>query len=141
VVGLDEGTLAVSSRRDELIELTKERRRLLLFDPRGTGATLQRPINARKAEGFYGTYYKLNYDAMMLGDSLFAMWAFDALRALEYAHRVARVVHVVGEGTAGIVLLAAAAVDGGVESGNFRSLLDSFESIVAERFHRAPGAL
>ncbi len=141
VVGLDEGTLAVSSRRDDVVDLVKERGRILLFDPRGTGATLQRPINARIRDGFYGTFYKLNYDAMMLGDSLFGMWAFDALRTLEYAHRVARRVHVVGEGTAGLVLLAAAVVDDQVVSGTFRKLIDSFESIVTERFFKAHGAL
>src|SRR5690606_18485947 len=77
----------------------------------------------------------------MLGDSLFFMWAYDALRALEYAHRVARRVHVAGEGMAGLVLLAASAVDGGAGSGAFRRLIRSFEDLVAERFFKAHLAL
>src|SRR5690606_35373824 len=72
VAAFDDGTNATDSRKDQLIELVQTHRRVLLFDPRGVGQARQRPINARP-EGIYDTTYRLNYDAMMLRDSLFAM--------------------------------------------------------------------
>ncbi len=137
VVALAEGTETLRTDRERFIELLRAHPRILLFDPRGVGATKQRPVNGRRGDGIYSTLYKLNYDAMMLGDSLFAMRAFDALRALEYAHRIAPSVRVTGEGSSGLVLLAAAVLDGDIAGGEFTGLLRSFEEIVTERLFRA----
>lgn len=141
VLALDEGTDALTSRRTDIVNYVNQHGRVLMFDPRGTGAAKQRPINARPEGNVYDTTYKLNYDAMMLGDSLFAMRAFDALRALEYAHRIAPEVSVAVEGVNGLALLAAAALDGRVRSGRFKRLVRSFEEIATDRFFKASHVL
>ncbi|HEX6972302.1 MAG TPA: hypothetical protein VF234_08795 [Limnochordia bacterium] len=134
VAAIEGGTDAVARHPERVRALVRETGRLLLFDPRGTGAAAQRPVNPHPVDGLYGTLYKLNYDAMMLGDSLFAMQAFDALRVLEYAHRIAASVHIFGEGSAGLVLLAAAVIDGEVAGGRLEGLLRSFEELITDRF-------
>ncbi len=136
VVALEEGTEAVEARRDDVIEYVNKHGRVLLVDPRGVGAARQRPVNGRPS-GTYDTTYKLNYDAMMLGDSLFAMRCFDVYRALEYARRIASEVAVTGEGDAGLVLLAAAVLDGNVRSAGFQGLLPSLEALVQEAYYEA----
>ena len=136
VLALPEGTDAVEARRDEVAECVRTHGRVLLFDPRGVGAARQRPVNPR-GSGTYDTTYKLNYDAMMLGDSLFAMRCFDALRTLEYAHRIAPEVAVAGEGEAGLVLLAAAVLDGRTRSAGFRGLPRAFTTLVEEEYYEA----
>lgn len=141
VAALSAGTAAVVERREAVRELLQMTGRALLFDPRGSGAAAQRPVSAAPADARFGTLYKLNYDAMMLDDSLLAMRAFDALRVLEYAHRVASAVQVAGEGVAGVPLLMAAVVDGGVSGGRFRHLPRSFADLVTERLHEADWSL
>jgi dienelactone hydrolase len=121
--------------REEVRALAREWGRVLLFDPRGRGAVAQRPVNGRPEAGPFATAYVLNHLALMLGDSLLAMQAFDACRVLEYARRVAREVSVVGEGLAGFVLLVAAAVEGGVRGGHLRGLPVSLEELVAARLY------
>ena len=137
VLALPEGTAGLDGRRSDLRRLVVEHGRVLLFDPRGTGAGAQRPINAHPPAGRYGTVHRLNYDAMMLGDSLLAMWAFDALRALEYAHRIATWVVAVGEGTPGLALLVAAVLDGEIAAARMRRLPRAFADLVTERLHQA----
>ena len=136
VVATDEGTGAVLSRAAWVKDRVKQDGRVLLFDPRGTGAVAQRPINERAPKDLFGTLFKLNYDAMMLGDSLFAMLVFDAVRVLEYAHRIAPSVRVHGEGTLGAILLSAALLDDDIERGSFERMLASWEHIVTERFFK-----
>ncbi len=131
VAALAEGTLASPER---LAALVAEHGRLLLFDARGGGAAAQRPVNGSRPGGLYGTLYKLNFDAAMLGDSLLAMRAFDALRVLEYAHRIAADVRVLGEGGVGIPLLLAAFLDGRTVGARFTDLPRSFADLATERY-------
>ncbi len=70
----------------------------------------------------------------MLGDSLFAMLVFDAVRILEYAHRIAPSVRVYGDGTLGAILLCAALLDDNIERGTFKRVLASWDDLVTERF-------
>lgn len=131
VAALPEGT---ATPPDRLKTLVAERGRVLLFDPRGDGAAAQRPVNGRAPDGLHGTLHKLNADAMMLGDTLLAMRAFDALRVLEYARRIAPEVRVLGDGVAGVpLLLAAALADGDVSGAQFAGLPGSFADLVTER--------
>lgn len=141
VVAWPEGTVALRTRWTEVTAMLGQADTVLLFDPRGTGAGEQRPINPYPVDAPYGTEFRLNYDAMMLGDSLLAMRTFDGLRALEYAHRIAPHVAIVGEGTAGLCLLAASVLDGTVATGCFRSLPRSFADLVRERLYCADIAL
>lgn len=131
VAALPEGT---NTAPDRLKALATQHGRLLLFDPRGTGAAAQRPVNPRPPDHLYGTLYKLNADALMLGDTLLAMRAFDALRVLEYAHRIAAEVAVLGEDNAGIPLLLAATLDGEVQRATFIGLPASFADLALQRY-------
>lgn len=140
LVALDEGTEAIDCRKYDVIEYVERHGRILLFDSRGTGAARQRSVNGRPS-GIYDTTYKLNYDAMMLGDSLFAMRCFDACRALEYAHRIAPEVRVAGNGDAGLILLAAAALDGAVVAQHFTELPSSLEGLVTDPYYTASHTL
>lgn len=134
VVGAPEGTTAVTQRPDWVRAIVAKTGRTLLFDPRGVGAAAQRPINGRPVDDLYGTLYKLNYDAMMLGDSLFAMQVFDCVRVLEYAHRISPSVSIEGERVAGLRLLAAAVIDGNVNGGHLTGLPRSYEELLTDRF-------
>ena len=137
VVALREGTPAVAARGEVLAALAAREGRLLLFDARGCGAAAQRPVNPRSGPGPHGSLHKLNSDAMMLGDTLLAMRAFDALRVLQYAHRIARQVRVLGEGSAGLALLLAANLDGSVAGGCFAGLPATFSDLVERRYVEA----
>lgn len=135
VVATNEGTGAILSRTAWVRDRVRQDGRVLLFDPRGTGAVAQRPINEPALKDLFGTLFKLNYDAMMLGDSLFAMLIFDAVRVLEYAHRIAPSVRVHGEGTFGAILLSATLLDDDIENGVFKRVLGSWDDIITERFY------
>jgi hypothetical protein len=111
--------------------------RLLLFDPRGTDAAVQRPLNPAPYAGRFGTLYVLNHLALQLRDSLLAMQAFDALRAIEYAHRLAPTVHVAGRGTPALVLLLAAALDGRVRGGRLAALPRSLAELMEAPLYAA----
>jgi len=140
VAALPEGTAAAAARPELVRARLGASGRLLLFDTRGQGAVAQRPIND-VAGPRAATLYRLNYDAIMLGDSLLAMCAFDALRVLEYAHRLAGAAVVEGEGVAGLALLIAAALDGKVSGGRFSGMPASFGDFVAWRLFPQEWAL
>lgn len=133
VVLTDDGTQALERREPWIRELVAREKRILLFDPRGSGATAPNPINPADPATTFGTLFRLNYDAMMLGDSILAMRVFDAYRVLEYAHRLSTKVAAHGEGTQGTVLLLAAFLDGDVQRGRFEDVLGSWTSIIEER--------
>lgn len=129
----DDGTQALEKRETWIRELVAREKRVLLFDPRGSGATAPNPINPADATGTFSTLFRLNFDAMMLGDSLLAMRTFDAYRVLEYAHRLSPHVFARGEGTQGMVLLLAAFLDRDVQKGTFEDVLGSWTSIIEDR--------
>ncbi|HET7559438.1 MAG TPA: hypothetical protein VFK80_05710 [Limnochordia bacterium] len=132
VLALPEGTESLRERRADVLDWVGTRGRVLLFDGRGSGAAAQRPLNGHAYQAIYGSWYVLNYNAMMLGDSLMAMRAFDAYRVLGYAQRIAGEVHVAGEGRTGLEVLIAAVLDGRAASGRFSRLLRSFDDLIAE---------
>ena len=78
----EEGTEVLATNPAGIADLAREKGRLFLFDVRGIGAVKQRPINPRDYSGLYGTEFVLNYNAIMLKDSLVWMRAYDVLRAL-----------------------------------------------------------
>ncbi len=139
VVLLDEGTDAVQKRPDFIRELAHDRGRVFLFDVRGTGAVKQRPVNRYRPQAIYGTEFVLNYNSVMLEDSLVWMRAFDITRALAYVQGATGMApSLYAEGWLGVLGLAAAAVwsqENAVSHLEFHRLLRDFGAIIEERFH------
>lgn len=140
VVLLEEGTLSVQKRPEFVKNLAKEKGQIFLFDVRGIGALQQRPINRYRLHATFGTEFTLNYNAIMLEDSLLWMRAFDVTRALSYLHgATGHTPSLYAESWLGIVGLIAATVweeQVGVDHLEFHRLLCDVSSIIDERFHR-----
>ena len=66
--------------------------------------------NRYRFNATYGTEFTLNYNAMMLKDSLLLMRAFDVTRALTYVECYWQDPSLYAEGWLGVVALIAAAV-------------------------------
>ena len=139
VVLLEEGTNSVQKRPEFVKQLARDKGQIFLFDVRGIGAVEQRPINRYRLNATYGTEFTLNYNAIMLEDSLLWMRAFDVTRALSYVHdATSQAPSLFGEGWLGLVGLVAAAVwekDAELSSLEFERLLYNTASIIDERFH------
>lgn len=139
VVLLQEGTHSIQKRPDHVKGLAREKGQVFLFDVRGIGAVQQRPINRYRFNATYGTEFTLNYNAMMLKDSLLWMRAFDVIRALTYVEGASgKTPSLYAEGWLGIVALIAAAVKKGskVDHLEFDRFLYDISAIIDERFHR-----
>lgn len=139
VVLLQEGTHSIQKRPDHVKGLAREKGQVFLFDVRGIGAVQQRPINRYRFNATYGTEFTLNYNAMMLKDSLLWMRAFDVTRALTYVEgATGKTPSLYAEGWLGVVALIAAAVkkDSRVSSLEFDRLLYDISATIDERFHR-----
>ncbi len=139
VVLLEEGSDAVQKRPELVRRLAEEKGQIFLFDVRGVGAVKQRPINRYRPNATYGTEFVLNYNAMMLEDSLLWMRAYDAVLALSYVQGVTnQAPSLYAEGWLGLVGLTAAAVlkeELALQQLEFDRLLDDVSSIIDERFH------
>lgn len=119
VVLYEDGTEELPERADEVASLAREHGTAFVFDPRGVGAVRNRTIPipwwVEDYYGVYGTEFKLAYDALQMGSSLFGMRVYDALRAAEFIRSETGTERVsfVGEGAGAYhALYAAAAVDG-----------------------------
>lgn len=88
IILLEEGTNSVQTSPELVSKLARDKGNILLFDVRGHGAVEQRPINRYRPYATYGTEFVLNYNAIMLEDSLLWMRAYDVVEALIYAAAV-----------------------------------------------------
>ncbi len=146
VVLYEDGTEALPDRSDDVAALAREHGTVLVFDPRGVGAVRNRaiPIPAwvEEYDGFYGTEFKLAYDALLLESSLLGMRVYDVLRAVEFlrAETDAECVSFVGEGTGAYHALYAAAAAGNVERVELGDPVSSFFELATSaelQFHPA----
>lgn len=138
VVLLDHGTETLRKDAKIIKKLAKEKGRIFVFDVRGVGALSQRPINPYGVNDTFGTEFVLNYDAIMLKDSLFWMRAYDVTQALSYVEGVtSQVPALYASGWQGPIGLAAAAVwkDYGLSALEFDRLLEDVRCIIDERLH------
>ncbi len=139
VVLYEEGTEELPGRASEVAALVAEYGSVLVFDPRGVGAVRGREIPipswVEDYYGIYGTEFKLAYDALLLGTSLFAMRVYDVLRATEFLRSAtgADRVSFVGEGVGAYHALYAAAVDRDVEVVDLSDLGPSFAEMATSR--------
>lgn len=126
IVLLENGTDDVDDRWQVLTELVDEHGLVFVFDPRGVGGVKPRRVNVPGRPnsgtyyGHYGTEFKLSYDAVMLGESLFGMRVFDVLRAHEFltTHVLENSgeIGLVGEGVGSLYSLYAAAAESEIRS-------------------------
>lgn len=139
VVLYEEGTEELPERSGEVRALAAEHGTVLVFDPRGVGAVRDREIPipswVEDYYGIYGTEFKLAYDALLLGTSLFGMRVYDSLRAADFLRSVtgADRVSFVGEGVGAYHALYAAGVARGVEGVGLRDLGPSFAGMATSR--------
>ncbi len=112
-----------------------ERGDVLIADVRGFGACRSRDVNIEGYEQIYGTLYKLNCDAIMLGTSLMAMQAFDAVRFVELA-RLMGYTEITLSGTGyGALLALIAAVITGVRA-DVENSPPAFHELAVSRYYR-----
>ena len=138
VVLLEEGTNAVQKSPELVRELAKDKGNILLFDVRGHGATSQRPVNRYRPYATYGTEFVLNYNAIMLEDSLLWMRAYDVVEALIYACGVTKKrPSLYAEGWLAVVGLAAAAA---VEKVNLLAIAPEVAQASSKPLHQEMAA-
>jgi dienelactone hydrolase len=142
-VALFEGGTNTLPERPELVRgLARAHGTVFVVDPRGTGAVRNRaipiPTWVDDYYGIYGTEFKLAYDALLLGRSLFGMRVFDACRAAKYLRSRTDEgrVSFVGEGVGAYLALYAAAASESVDRVEVRDLGPSFADLV--RQHDVP---
>ncbi|EMA55560.1 alpha/beta hydrolase family protein [Halococcus salifodinae] len=139
VVCSERGTEALPERSDDIASLAAEYGTVFVFDPRGVGAVRNRsipiPTWVDDYYGIYGTEFKLAYDALLLGESLFGMRVYDVLRAVEFLVEETGCgeVSLVGEEVGAYHALYAAAVDERVGTVDLRGLGPSFHDMATSR--------
>ncbi len=146
VVLFEEGTDELPHRQDEVASLAAEHGTVFVFDPRGTGAVRNRPIPipswVTDYYGIYGTEFKLGYDALLLGESLFGMRVYDVCRAIEFLmakagnprdENSAGGIDLIGEGIGAYQALYAAVAEDGIGSLELRDLGPGFRQMATDR--------
>ena len=110
---------------------------LFVFDPRGTGVVRSRRTESRPFYEMFGTEYKQNCDAMMMETSLMGLRVFDCLRACDYIRQRSpeSEVRMAGKGIGAVYALFAGILNDDVRSIYLENMIDSFESILNNRFY------
>lgn len=85
----------------------------------------------------FGTEYKQNCDAMMMETSLMGLRVFDCLRACDYIRQRSpeSEVRMAGKGIGAVYALFAGILNDDVRSIYLENMIDSFESILNNRFY------
>jgi dienelactone hydrolase len=139
VVLYEDGTEELADRRDGVASLAADYGTVFVFDPRGVGAVRNReiPIPAwvEDYDGIYGTEFKLAYDALLLGTSLFGLRVYDVLRALEFVRSEtdSGQATLIGDGVGAYHALYAAVVDTDVGTVDVRGLGPDFLEMATSR--------
>jgi dienelactone hydrolase len=139
VVLYEDGTEELPERRDEVAALAADYGTVFVFDPRGVGAVRNReipvPAWVDDYDGIYGTEFKLAYDALLAGTSLFGLRIYDVLRALEFVRKAtgSEETTLVGEGIGAYHALYAAVADHDVEAVELRDLGPGFYEMATSR--------
>ncbi|HET7323348.1 MAG TPA: acetylxylan esterase [Halococcus sp.] len=139
VVCYERGTDELPERREDVASLAAEYGTVFIFNPRGVGAVRNRTIPIPNwiddYYGVYGTEFKLAYDALLLGESLFGMRVYDVLRALEFlrAETGEGEVTLFGEGIGAYHALYAGTVCENVGAITLRELGPSFSEMATQQ--------
>lgn len=138
----EHGTEELPERSAAVAALAAEHGAAFVFDPRGVGAVRNRDVPIPPwVEGYndiYGTEFKLAYDALLLGSSLFGMRVYDVLRAIEFLREETESERATlrGAGVGAYHALYAAAVDRSVETIHLRNLGPSFHEMATSHQFR-----
>ncbi len=139
IVLLDEGTNAVQKEKSLILDLISRDLRVVILDVRGVGGVQVRRINSHGLHDIYGTEFKLNYDALMMGTSLTALRTYDVIRGLDYVKTREDIdlsnVSLYGKGFSAIYALLAAALEPGFTALTCEDMLYSFENLVKTRLY------
>lgn len=132
----EEGINEVHKEHDLLMQLLRDGD-VLLIDPRGWGTVRSRPVNPRPYDEMFGTEYKLNSDAMMLGTSLTQMRVFDISRACDFVRQFypEKRIRLGGKGVGAVLALLAAAIVDDVQSVYLENMPPSYASYVEQRHY------
>ena len=139
LVLFDGGTTEIPEQRPRLERLLDENHRLFVFDVRGTGAVVTRPVNAGGVNDVHRSEYRLACDAMMLGISTLGLRVFDVLRGLDYLRTRPDVdperigLHGLGAGAA--FAFFAAALDDAWCALTTEDLLVSYRDLIETRYY------
>lgn len=142
VVLYENGTEELSEHSAEVTTLAAEHGAVFVFDPRGVGAVQSRDIPLPPwVEGYndvYGTEFKLAYDALLLGSSLFGMRVYDVCRAIEFlrSETDSEQTTLFGDGIGAYHALSAGAVDQSVEAVRLTELGPSFREMATSHQYR-----
>ena len=137
IVLFENGTNEIPERRELLEELLSNGTRLFVFDVRGTGAVVSRPVNAQAAQSVHGGEYRLACDAMMLGISTLGLRVFDVLRAYDYLRTRPDVeeIGIHGVGTAATFAYFASVLEPGICDITCADMLLSYRNLVETRYY------
>lgn len=132
---LEDGTDGLTNNWEFLNQFL-DKKDVFVYDPRGIGSVKSRIINPCDFYGFYGTEYKLNFDAMMIGTSLSALRVYDILRACDYIEKEFpnKSIHIAGRGVGAIYALFASVLDNRIKEIYLEDMLYSFEDIISTRY-------
>ena len=139
IVLYEQGTTALSGRRDEIATLANEHGSVFIFDPRGVGAVRNRAITVPTwwddYYGIYGTEFKLATDALLLDSSLLGMRVYDVIRAVEFlrSETGSKRVSIIGDGIGAYHGLYTAIVVECVDRLTLRNLGPSFYEMATVR--------
>lgn len=134
---IPDGTQGQTPYLDRIRERLTGGHQVMVFDPRGTGAVRMRQRNAATGLAFKSTEFRVANDHFMLGTSIAARRAYDALRAAAWLRGRAggaqpSLVQIEAHGWPAIYGLLAAAAGDGVTAGPMTGLPDSWEAVFAK---------
>ena len=134
---LENGTEGIADEEGLIRKLTSEGRRILVLDVRGIGGVKARSVNPRGVSEIYGSEFKLNCDAMMMGMSLIGLRVFDVLRGYDYLTSRrdvdAEQIDLHAKGLAALYGFFAGVLEEGLRTLVFEDMLYSYESVVATK--------
>ncbi|WP_308638361.1 alpha/beta hydrolase family protein [Paenibacillus silvisoli] len=133
----DEGVNHIFKENDLMNQLLRDGD-VFAFDPRGMGTVQCRPVNPRPFYEMFGTEYKLNCDAIMMGMTLAGLRVYDILRACDYVkqHHPGKRIRLAGKGVSALYALLASVLEDAADSLYLENMPASFEDIVAERYFK-----
>ena len=136
---LDEGTEDIPKEEALIKRLVSGGRRVLVLDVRGIGGVKMRRVNSQDLTETHGSEFKLNFDAMMMGESLLGLRVFDVLRGYDYLTSRKDVdrkrIGLVGKGTAALYAFFAAVLEPGFRTMTCEDMLYAYESVVRTRLY------
>lgn len=136
---LEDGTADIDKEETLILEYLHQGWSIFVFDVRGVGDSKQRQINSESENDLRrGAEFLLAHDALMLGQPLPGMRAWDVVRGYEFLRQQSqKSVRLHAKGPyASLYALFAAVIEQGFEKVRLEGLPGTLCQIVEERFYR-----